>query len=48
MGGDRSTSTLSVIDIACDECPMDGQEVTNNCRAALPTAARTSAEGEQL
>ncbi len=36
MGGDRDNpNVIEVIDIACDECPMGGFEVTNACRGCL-------------
>lgn len=36
MGGDRSNpNVIEVIDIACDECPIGGYEVTNACRGCL-------------
>ncbi len=36
MGGDRNNpNTIEVIEIACDECPMGGYEVTNACRGCL-------------
>ncbi|MDR3262775.1 MAG: 4Fe-4S dicluster domain-containing protein [Clostridiales bacterium] len=36
MGGDISNpNVIEVIDIACDECPMGGYEVTNACRGCL-------------
>ncbi len=36
MGGDRSNpNVIEVIDIACDECPMGGYEVTDACRGCL-------------
>ena len=36
MGGDKSNSNvIEVIEIACDECPMGGYEVTNACRGCL-------------
>jgi len=36
MGGDRSNpNVIEVIDIACDECPIGGYEVTNTCRGCL-------------
>lgn len=36
MGGDKSNpNVIQVIDIACDECPMGGYEVTNACRGCL-------------
>lgn len=36
MGGDRKKkSIIEVIDIACDECPIGGYEVTDNCRGCL-------------
>ena len=36
MGGDRSNpNIIEVIDIACDECPAGGFEVTNSCRGCL-------------
>ena len=40
-------SVIQVIDIACDECPVGGFEVTGHAGAALRTAARTSASGER-
>jgi len=36
MGGDKSNpNVIEVIDIACDECPMGGYEVTRACRGCL-------------
>ncbi len=36
MGGNRENpNVIEVIDIACDECPMGGYEVTNSCRGCL-------------
>ncbi len=36
MGGDKSNpNVIEVIDIACDECPVGGFEVTNACRGCL-------------
>lgn len=36
MGGDKTNpNVIQVIDIACDECPMGGYEVTNACRGCL-------------
>lgn len=36
MGGDKTNpNVIEVIDIACDECPMGGFEVTNACRGCL-------------
>ena len=36
MGGDRENpNTIEVIDIACDECPAAGYEVTDSCRGCL-------------
>ena len=36
MGGDREhPNVIEVIDIACDECPVGGYEVTNACRGCL-------------
>ena len=36
MGGDRNNpNTIEVIDIACDECPAAGYEVTGSCRGCL-------------
>lgn len=36
MGGDRKNpNVIEVIEIACDECPMCGYEVTNTCRGCL-------------
>ncbi len=36
MGGNKANpNVIEVIDIACDECPMGGYEVTNACRGCL-------------
>lgn len=36
MGGDKENpNVIEVIDIACDECPVGGYEVTNACRGCL-------------
>ncbi len=36
MGGDKSNpNVIEVIQIACDECPTGGYEVTNACRGCL-------------
>ncbi len=36
MGGDKEhKNPISVIEIACDECPVGGYEVTNACRGCL-------------
>ena len=36
MGGDpENHNVIQVIDIACDECPVGGYEVTNACRGCL-------------
>lgn len=36
MGGDSlNPNVIEVIDIACDECPMGGYEVTNACRGCI-------------
>ncbi|MBO7273977.1 MAG: 4Fe-4S binding protein, partial [Clostridia bacterium] len=36
MGGDKNNPTgIEVIDIACDECPVGGDDVTNACRGCL-------------
>ena len=36
MGGDKSNSNvIEVIDIACDECPIGGYEVSTACRGCL-------------
>lgn len=36
MGGDRNNpNVIEVIDIACDECPAAGYEVTDSCRGCL-------------
>ncbi|MBQ0167292.1 MAG: 4Fe-4S dicluster domain-containing protein [Treponema sp.] len=36
MGGNKKNpNVIEVIDIACDECPMGGYEVTNACRGCL-------------
>ena len=36
MGGNKDNpNVIEVIDIACDECPVGGYEVTNACRGCL-------------
>ncbi|MGI5984647.1 MAG: 4Fe-4S dicluster domain-containing protein [Oscillospiraceae bacterium] len=36
MGGDRSNpNVIEVIDIACDECPVVGYEITESCRGCI-------------
>ena len=36
MGGDKDNpNVIEVIDIACDECPAAGYEVTDSCRGCL-------------
>ena len=36
MGGDKNNkNVIEIIDIACDECPMGGYEVTDACRGCL-------------
>lgn len=36
MGGDpENPNVIQIIDIACDECPVGGYEVTNACRGCL-------------
>ena len=36
MGGDpENSNVIEVIDIACDECPAAGYEVTDSCRGCL-------------
>ena len=36
MGGNSDNhNVIEVIDIACDECPVGGYEVTNACRGCL-------------
>ncbi len=36
MGGDKNNpNVIQVIDIACDECPAAGYEVTSSCRGCL-------------
>lgn len=36
MGGDKTNpNVIEVIDIACDECPVGGYQVTNVCRGCL-------------
>lgn len=36
MGGDKNNpNVIEVIDIACDECPMGGYDVTDACRGCL-------------
>ncbi|MBQ3100535.1 MAG: 4Fe-4S dicluster domain-containing protein [Clostridia bacterium] len=36
MGGDKNNpNVIEVIEVACDECPVGGYEVTNACRGCL-------------
>lgn len=43
MGGDRNNpNVIEVIDIACDECPIGGYEVTNACRGCLAHRCETA------
>lgn len=36
MGGDKSNpNIIEVIDIACDECPVSGYEITESCRGCI-------------
>ena len=36
LGGDRTTSNMvEVLKIACDECPVDGIQVTQSCRGCI-------------
>ncbi len=36
MGGDKNNpNVIEVVEIACDECPVGGHEVTNACRGCL-------------
>ena len=36
MGGNKeNANVIEVVEIACDECPMGGYEVTNSCRGCL-------------
>lgn len=36
IGGDKKNSNIiEVIDIACDECPLGGYEVTHSCRGCI-------------
>ena len=35
IGEKENPNVIEVIDIACDECPMGGYEVTNACRGCL-------------
>ncbi|MBI9009224.1 MAG: 4Fe-4S dicluster domain-containing protein [Tenericutes bacterium] len=42
IGGDKSNpNVIQVIDIACDECPVGGYEVTNACRGCLAHRCET-------
>lgn len=44
MGGFKENpNVIEVIDIACDECPMGGYEVTESCRGAWLTAVKMCA-----
>ena len=43
MGGHRKNpNIIEVIQIACDECPMGGYEVTNSCRGCLVQGCKLS------
>ena len=42
MGGDKDNpNVIEVIEIACDECPVGGFEVTNACRGCLAHRSST-------
>ena len=39
MGGNKNNpNVIEVIDIACDECPIGGYDVTNSCSCLLYTS----------
>ena len=41
MGGDKDNpNVIETIDIACDECPVNGYEVSSACRGCHPTGRR--------
>lgn len=43
MGGNKDNpNVIEVIEIACDECPMGGYEVTNACRGCLAHRCETA------
>lgn len=47
MGGDKNNpNVIEVIDIACDECPVSGYNVTSACRDVWHIAVKMCAEGE--
>lgn len=35
MGGDEDDNVIEVIDIACDDCPASGYNVTSSCRGCI-------------
>ena len=35
LGGDEDGTVVGVLPIACDECPVDGIQVSNACRGCL-------------
>ena len=51
MGGDKNNpNVIEVIDIACDECPMSGYNVSDACRGVhrTPLRGRLPAGGHHL
>ena len=49
MGGDKQNkNVIEVIDIACDECPMGGYEVTDACRGCLAHRCKDACKKEAI
>jgi len=49
MGGDKNNpNVIEVIDIACDECPVGGYEVTNACRGCLAHRCKGACKKEAI
>ena len=48
MGGTRKGNIIQVIDIACDECPAAGYEVTGSCRGCLAHRCKAACKRQAI
>ena len=48
MGGNRKGNIIQVIDIACDECPAAGYEVTGSCRGCLAHRCKAACKRQAI
>ena len=48
MGGNRKGNIIQVIDIACDECPAAGYEVTGSCRGCLAHRCKATCKRQAI